>query len=359
MNPNESLQVSSVVPKFIANGREYPLNAGPLRIGRAADNEVVIDDESVSSHHALISGNNGTVMVTDLQSTNGTFINGQRIMVAPLSGTMALSIGSVQCSFTSGQSSERPASNAQRESNPRVSEQIEEKVTPKGPAKRSESGLSFSIKPRSDRGMSVMVAFVVIVFFNWLYMPLGMFLILAFGLGILTGIRYLVYQFRGSKAQALNRGSQSQVATAELPDIRPLWKRSPFITAGACLILTIFLNWENSSTSEHLMEQYAAQFSRIQQESEGYNSFGSSVVRGIEAFAYGYAGDVSRGFELDREVDQTNQTLEGQATRLSFMYRLSKDSKQAADRAANLGIICLLGLVGFLIYDHRKRSLRV
>lgn len=345
MNSNESLQMTSADLRFIVNGREYPLNAGTLRIGRAADNDVVIDDESVSSHHALISCNSGIVMVTDLQSKNGTFINGQRVLVAPLAESASLSLGSVQCSFAGSQScaGDRPNDD-------------EDKPASKVANTSSAPGVPFTIVPRSDRGKSVIVAFVVMTFFNWFYMPLGMFVILALGLGILTGIRYLRWRFTLLKAPVPGRGSQAQVPWVELPETKPLWKRSPFITGAVCLVFMIFSNWESSSSSAHLMAEYAEQFSRIQRESEGLNSFGSAVMRGIEGFAYGSAGDISRGFELDREVNEKNQNLEAQAARLSLMHRLSSETKQASDRAANLGIICLLGLVGFLIYDHRKRA---
>ncbi|HEX7737641.1 MAG TPA: FHA domain-containing protein [Ktedonobacteraceae bacterium] len=57
------------------------LGAGALKIGRAPDNTLVINDPQSSSHHAEVApgyGNNG-YQVTDLNSTNGTFINEQRL----------------------------------------------------------------------------------------------------------------------------------------------------------------------------------------------------------------------------------------------------------------------------------------
>jgi hypothetical protein len=45
-------------------------------IGRAADNVVPIADAFVSSHHARLVQTNGRWYLTDLDSTNGTFING-------------------------------------------------------------------------------------------------------------------------------------------------------------------------------------------------------------------------------------------------------------------------------------------
>jgi pSer/pThr/pTyr-binding forkhead associated (FHA) protein/uncharacterized protein YegL len=47
-----------------------------LRLGRVADNNLVIDDANVSSHHATLEATNDTINVTDLGSTNGTKLNG-------------------------------------------------------------------------------------------------------------------------------------------------------------------------------------------------------------------------------------------------------------------------------------------
>lgn len=50
-----------------------------LTIGRLGDNDIAVDQGSVSSHHAQILDQNGTVVLTDLGSTNGTFVNGEQV----------------------------------------------------------------------------------------------------------------------------------------------------------------------------------------------------------------------------------------------------------------------------------------
>jgi beta-barrel assembly-enhancing protease len=50
-----------------------------IRIGRSRDNDVVINDSSVSRNHAEIFFDGSTYFITDLDSLNGTFINGTRI----------------------------------------------------------------------------------------------------------------------------------------------------------------------------------------------------------------------------------------------------------------------------------------
>lgn len=58
---------------------EYTLTQPKTGIGRAANNEIVIDDVEVSRRHAqIIRQPDGTYAVEDLGSTNGTFVNGRR-----------------------------------------------------------------------------------------------------------------------------------------------------------------------------------------------------------------------------------------------------------------------------------------
>ncbi|MHB8441208.1 MAG: FHA domain-containing protein [Candidatus Tyrphobacter sp.] len=54
----------------------------PATIGRGADADVVVDDPDASRHHARLEAENGIVYVTDLESANGTFLNGRRLRQA-------------------------------------------------------------------------------------------------------------------------------------------------------------------------------------------------------------------------------------------------------------------------------------
>lgn len=64
---------------------EILLNQSIMRIGRGTSNEIVLQDPEVSRQHAQITQRAGIYYLDDLGSTNGTFLNTQRVM-----GTMAL-----------------------------------------------------------------------------------------------------------------------------------------------------------------------------------------------------------------------------------------------------------------------------
>ena len=65
-----------------------------LRIGRAPDNDVVVADLSVSRYHAeLRKTSRGGYEIVDLDSHNGTYLNGQRVTVAPVTETDLIAIG--------------------------------------------------------------------------------------------------------------------------------------------------------------------------------------------------------------------------------------------------------------------------
>ncbi len=66
-----------------------------ITIGRSPDNDVVIDDASVSRKHAVLVLKNGNRIIRDLESTNGTFVNGKRITSARISARDKIQLGSV------------------------------------------------------------------------------------------------------------------------------------------------------------------------------------------------------------------------------------------------------------------------
>jgi pSer/pThr/pTyr-binding forkhead associated (FHA) protein len=73
--------------------REFPLMRDSVTVGRSEDNTVVIDNLAVSSYHARIDKAGSDFILTDLQSTNGTFINENRVVSHKLVHGDNISIG--------------------------------------------------------------------------------------------------------------------------------------------------------------------------------------------------------------------------------------------------------------------------
>lgn len=65
---------------LVVDGREIELSDGEVTLGRSRSSTVRVDHESVSRTHALLTFSNGTAVLKDLNSSNGTFVAGRRIL---------------------------------------------------------------------------------------------------------------------------------------------------------------------------------------------------------------------------------------------------------------------------------------
>jgi ABC-type multidrug transport system ATPase subunit len=71
----------------------YPLRQGTMTIGRARDNDVVITDLLASRHHASLTVRGPNVDLIDMDSANGTFLNGRRIQRAQVKQGDVIAVG--------------------------------------------------------------------------------------------------------------------------------------------------------------------------------------------------------------------------------------------------------------------------
>jgi pSer/pThr/pTyr-binding forkhead associated (FHA) protein len=85
--------VTFLVLEGVDKGRVYRAMPVPVTIGREEGNAVRLNDERVSRYHAKIQTEDGDVILTDLDSTNGTRVNGAAVQIRRLRAGDQVSIG--------------------------------------------------------------------------------------------------------------------------------------------------------------------------------------------------------------------------------------------------------------------------
>lgn len=86
-------QVSFQILDGLERGVVYAELQTPVSIGREDDNDIRLNDERVSRFHAKVQDDEGHIILTDLQSTNGTRVNGHPIQVHVLQVGDQIQIG--------------------------------------------------------------------------------------------------------------------------------------------------------------------------------------------------------------------------------------------------------------------------
>jgi pyruvate/2-oxoglutarate dehydrogenase complex dihydrolipoamide acyltransferase (E2) component len=97
-------------------GKEVPVRLPVVRIGRAAGNDVVIPDDSVSASHALLEFERDAWRITDLESTNGTYVEGIRLapqVPTPLGYGASVRFGGIPLHFRAVETADPAAARAQ------------------------------------------------------------------------------------------------------------------------------------------------------------------------------------------------------------------------------------------------------
>jgi transcriptional regulator of acetoin/glycerol metabolism len=95
-------------PSFRSLAPAYPFGRGEIVVGRDPTCAVVLDDHAVSRHHARIVNERGVYRVVDLDSRNGTFVDGERVHEATLEPMHELRVGDALFKFV-GQEAEQYA----------------------------------------------------------------------------------------------------------------------------------------------------------------------------------------------------------------------------------------------------------
>lgn len=84
------------------NGRTHELKVEKTTIGRVEDNSFQIAEPSVSSHHCEVLLRGDEVVIKDLNSTNGTFINDEKITESVLKPGQTLRLGQIELRLENG-----------------------------------------------------------------------------------------------------------------------------------------------------------------------------------------------------------------------------------------------------------------
>lgn len=83
----------------LPDGRRVNMGATPLTIGRLPECSVVLDDPNASRRHAEMLHRNGQVVLVDLNSTNGTLVNGAAVKETPLVDGDEVTVGATVLRF--------------------------------------------------------------------------------------------------------------------------------------------------------------------------------------------------------------------------------------------------------------------
>lgn len=79
--------------------RDFRITKRKMTIGRARDCDIVIDDVRISAKHASLRLQEDGLYITDLDSSNGTFVNGQEAMKTRLTDNDLVTVGDVSLKF--------------------------------------------------------------------------------------------------------------------------------------------------------------------------------------------------------------------------------------------------------------------
>jgi hypothetical protein len=92
---------AGAAPRLEGPAGTFPLTRAVTRIGRGSDTDVRLEDPGVSRHHAEIRVAGSDVVLRDLGSTNGTYVNGTLVAEQPLRDGAVITIGSTNLTFRS------------------------------------------------------------------------------------------------------------------------------------------------------------------------------------------------------------------------------------------------------------------
>ncbi len=188
------------------NVREYVLEQERVTIGRNSFNDIVLNEPVVSGEHAALQRGAKGATITDLSSTNGTFVNGERVKKSPLQHNDVIAIGNHELRFVDNAVQDFASTVIlQQESDKAVAQQAALKIL-NGP----RAGESMAItKQRTALGKpGVQVAVIVQHGNDYELLPVPVS-----GMAVSTRLNG---RLMGSEAQPLSFGDEIEIADVRL-----------------------------------------------------------------------------------------------------------------------------------------------
>jgi predicted component of type VI protein secretion system len=96
------------MPKLIISGVTHELIDEAITIGRGPDNTIVVNDPSISTHHAQLLLEGETYRLKDLDSTNGTRVNGKPVTETVLRFDDRIRFGAAEARYEADVSGSQP-----------------------------------------------------------------------------------------------------------------------------------------------------------------------------------------------------------------------------------------------------------
>ena len=161
--------------------KDYPFRSRSITIGRQEDNTIVLDNPRVSSYHARIDKTGSDYVLTDLQSTNGTFVNNENVVSRKLLHGDRIRVGEHVLLFVG---TEKAKVEAERENIPLNQTVIigakpkSKEIAPLPEIERPALGIREIKDSRPYRRITpIFIAIFIVVAGGWLLLSHGPFLI--------------------------------------------------------------------------------------------------------------------------------------------------------------------------------------
>jgi pSer/pThr/pTyr-binding forkhead associated (FHA) protein len=161
--------------------KDYPFRSRSITIGRQQDNTIVLDNPRVSGYHARIDKTGSEYILTDLQSTNGTFVNNQNVVSQKLLHGDRIRIGEHILLFVGTEKAKVEAETENIPLNQTVIIGVKPKskaVSPLPEIERPEFGIREVKGSKPYRKITpIFIAIFIVVAGGWLLLSHGPFLI--------------------------------------------------------------------------------------------------------------------------------------------------------------------------------------